>query len=138
MIKGKRRGFFGYEARGAPEGPDDGTIAPWAAAASLPFAPEIVQPALQHFETLRLRENTAYGFKAAFNAAIADRSSRSGPWISPYHFGVNQGPILLMIENHRTGLVWSLMRQCPCLVAGLRRAGFSGGWLGAEHARRAH
>ena len=132
MIKGKRRRFFGYKARGVPEGPDDGSIAPWAVAASLPFAPEIVAPALQHFETLRLRENNTYGFKATFNATIADRSSQSRPWISPYHFGINQGPILLMIENYRTGLIWRLMRQCPYLVAGLRRAGFSGGWLGAR------
>ena len=132
MIKGKRRRFFGYKARGVPEGPDDGSIAPWAVAASLPFAPEIVAPALQHFETLRLRENNAYGFKATFNATIADRSSQSRPWISPYHFGINQGPVLLMVENYRTGLIWRLMRQCPYLVAGLRRAGFSGGWLGAE------
>ena len=59
-----------------------------AVAASLPFAPEIVAPALQHFETLRLRENNAYGFKATFNTTIADRSSQSRPWISPYHFGI--------------------------------------------------
>ncbi len=112
-IKGKGRRFFGYKARGVPEGPDDGSIAPWAAAASLPFAPEIVAPALQHFETLRLRENNAYGFKATFNATIADRSSQSRPWISPYHFGINQGPILLMIENYRTGLIWSLCVNAP-------------------------
>ena len=48
---------------------------------------------------------------------------------SPYHFGINQGPIVMMIENHRSGFLWSLMRQCPYLVAGLRRAGFTGGWL---------
>ena len=138
MIKGKRRRFFGYKARGVPEGPDDGSIAPWAVGASLPFAPEIVQPALKHFETLRLRENNAYGFKATFNATIADRSSQSQPWISPFHFGINQGPIPLMIENYRTGLIWSLMRQCPYLVAGLRRAGFSGGWLAAQDATKAN
>ena len=50
-------------------------------------------------------------------------------WVSPYHFGINQGPIVNMIENHRSGFLWSLMRQCPHLVGGLRRAGFSGGWL---------
>ena len=48
--------------------------------------------------------------------------------MSPYHFGINQGPIVNMIENHRSGFLWSLMRQCPHLVGGLRRAGFSGGW----------
>ena len=132
MIRGKRRRFFGYKARGVPEGLDDGSIAPWAVAASLPFAPEIVQPALMHFDTLRLRANNPYGFKATFNATIADRASQSQPWISAFHFGINQGPILLMIENYRTGLIWSLMRQYPALVAGLRRAGFSGGWLGAN------
>jgi hypothetical protein len=132
MIQRKKRRFFGYKARGAPYGPDDGSIAPWAVAASLPFAPEIVQPTLAHFETLYLRENNAYGFKATFNATVASRSGPSQLWVSPFHFGINQGPILLMIENYRTGLIWNLLRQCSYLVSGLRRAGFSGGWLGAE------
>jgi hypothetical protein len=64
IIKGKRGGSSAG-ARGAPYGPDDGSIAPWAVAASLPFAPEIVQPS--HFETLELRRNNTYGFKATFN-----------------------------------------------------------------------
>ena len=128
-IKGKKRRFFGYESRGAPDGPDDGSIAPWAVAASLPFAPEIVQPALTHFEALKLRENNAYGFKATFNATMADRSGPSRLWISPFHFAINQGPILLMLENYRTNLIWNLLRQCSYVVAGLRRAGFFGGWL---------
>jgi hypothetical protein len=50
-------------------------------------------------------------------------------WVSPYHFGINQGPIVIMIENHCSGLLWSLMRQCSYLVTGLREAGFTGGWL---------
>ena len=133
MIKGKKRRFFGYKARGTPYGPDDGSIAPWAVAASLPFAPEIVQPTLTHFETLKLRENNAYGFKATFNATMASRCGPSQLWISPFHFGINQGPLLLMLENYRTGLIWNLLRKCTYLVAGLRRAGFLGGWLGAEN-----
>jgi hypothetical protein len=132
MIKGKRRRFFGYKARGAPYGPDDGSIAPWAVAASLPFAPEIVAPTLAHFETLKLRENSAYGFKAAFNATFGSGCGPSPPWVSPIHLGINQGPALLMLENYRTGFVWSLLRRCRYLVAGLRSAGFAGGWLGAE------
>ena len=130
-IKGKKRRFFGYKARGAPFGPDDGSISPSAVAASLPFAPEIVQPALAHFETLKLRENSAYGFKATFNATVPERSRPSRLWISPFHFGINQGPVLLMLENYRTNLIWNLLRRCSYLVAGLRRAGFLGGWLGA-------
>jgi hypothetical protein len=49
--------------------------------------------------------------------------------VSPYNFGLNDGPILLMVENHRTGFVWDLMRRCPYLVRGLKGAGFRGGWL---------
>ena len=130
-IKGHERQFFGYEARGVPNGPDDGSIAPWAVVASLPFAPEIVLPALEYFETLKLRERNPYGFKATFNHTFANKSDISQPWVSPFHFGLDQGPIVLMIENYHTGLLWRLMRQCPYLVAGLRKARFSGGWLGA-------
>ncbi|MGH8927676.1 MAG: glucoamylase family protein, partial [Acidimicrobiia bacterium] len=43
--------------------------------------------------------------------------------------GLNQGPIVLMIENFRTGLTWRLMKNCHYLVNGMRRAGFAGGWL---------
>jgi hypothetical protein len=129
-INNRQRQFFGYLARGVPDGPDDGTIAPWAMVASLPFAPEIVLPALRHFETLKLRENNPYGFKATFNCTYPEKPDPSRPWVSPFHFGLNQGPIVLMIENFQTGLIWRLMRQCPYLVTGIRRAGFRGGWLG--------
>jgi len=49
--------------------------------------------------------------------------------VSPYHFGLNQGPIILMIENFRSGFVWELMKHSEFIVTGLRRAGFTGGWL---------
>ena len=98
-----------------------------------PSLPRSWRRRYEHFETLRLRENNAYGFKATFNATIADRSSQSRLWISPYHFGINQGPVSLDGRklSHRPHLE-SYASQCPYLVAGLRRAGFSGGWLGAE------
>ena len=136
-IKKHKRQFFGYLARGVPQGPEDGTIAPWAVVASLPFAPEIVLPTLQYFETLKLRKNNPYGFKATFNATYPGKCDPSRLWVSPFHYGLNQGPIVLMIENFRTGLLWRLMRQCPYLVAGLRRAGFYGGWLGEACSRSA-
>ncbi len=92
-----------------------------------------MQPTLTHFETLNLRRNDTYGFKATFNATMADRSGPSQLWISPFHFAINQGPILLMLENYRTNLIWNLLHRCTYLGAGLRRAGFSGGWLGADN-----
>jgi hypothetical protein len=45
------------------------------------------------------------------------------------YFGLNEGPIILMVENYRTGFVWQLMRGCAYIASGLRRAGFTGGWL---------
>jgi hypothetical protein len=55
--------------------------------------------------------------------------------VSPWHFGINEGPIVIMIENYQSGLVWRLMRGCRYLVAGLRAAGFTGGWLDNEAAQ---
>ena len=128
-VKDKERRFFDYVARGVPDGPDDGTIAPWAVVASVRFAPEIVLPALRHFENLNLRLTNPYGFKATFNQTYPEKTDLAPFWVSPWHFGLNLGPIVLMIENARLGLLCHLMRQCPYLVSGLRRARFRGGWL---------
>jgi hypothetical protein len=127
-VKGVERRFFDYMARGVPYGPDDGTIAPWAVVASLPFAPEIVLPTIQHFDEMNLGMLAPYGFKATVNRTFQVEGSEHG-WVSPWHFGIDQGPIILMIENYRTGLLWRVMRQCPYVVTGLRRAGFTNGWL---------
>ncbi len=122
-IGGVRRRFFDYLARGVPFGPDDGTMAPWAAVASLPFAPEIVLPTMRHFDGLNLRGLKRYGFESSFNPTYAVKGQPNG-WVGRCHFGLNQGPIVLMIENYRTGFLWELMRRCPYIVTGLRRAGF--------------
>ncbi len=130
-VDGIERQFYGYLARGVPDGPDDGTLAPWAVAASLPFAPEIVLPALDYcIHQAKLTELNPYGFKASFNPSHPGKSGNQyGWWVSPWHYGLNQGPVILMLENHRSGLLWRLMRDCPYIVNGLRRAGFAGGWL---------
>jgi hypothetical protein len=133
-LDGIERQFFDYAGRGVPYGPDDGTLAPWAVVASLPFAPEIVLPALDYcVHQAKLTKFNSYGFKASFNASHpGEPGNPYGWWVSPWHFGLNQGPIILMIENYRTGLLWRLMRSCPYIVSGLRRAGFSGGWLSEQ------
>jgi hypothetical protein len=133
-IDGVRRSFFDYAARGIPDGPDDGTLAPWAVAASLPFAPEEVAETLLHFDTLAVKSGDPYGFKASFNPAFrrAGAADDGVGWVSPYHFGIQEGPTVLMIENHRTGRVWETMKRVAPLVEGLRRAGFEGGWLASR------
>jgi hypothetical protein len=129
-IDGIERHFFDYEGCGAPFGIDDGTLAPWAVVASLPFAPDIVLPTIHHFVlTLQLHDQHRYGFKATFNQTFDGNPQSPAGWVSPWHYGLNLGPIVLMIENHLGGMIWNLMRGSPYVVDGLRRAGFAGGWL---------
>ncbi len=125
-IDGVRRRFYDYKARSIPHGPDDGTIAPWAVVASLPFAPEIVLPAIGYMDETYPDMMSKYGFKCSFNPTFV--AAKRG-WHSKGYYGLDQGPIVLMIENYRSGLLWRLMRQCPYLVTGLSRAGFRSGWL---------
>ena len=126
---GIERKFFDYAARGAPFGPDDGTVAPWAVAASLPFAPEIVLPTLKHFHDVYPQASGEYCFRCSFNLTFPNEADAGLGWTSPYHFGINLGPVVLMFENYRSDLLWRLMRGCPYVVSGLRRAGFKNGWL---------
>jgi hypothetical protein len=128
-VDGVERQFYGYHARGAPYGPDDGTVSPWVVVASLPFAPDIVIPTIRAFSQRDLGATKRYGFKCSFNETYTIPGSPAGWWVTPYHFGIDQGPVILMIENYRTGLIWNLMRRCRYMVDGLRRAGFTGGWL---------
>ncbi|HNX97274.1 MAG TPA: glucoamylase family protein [Candidatus Aminicenantes bacterium] len=141
-VNGIPRRFFTYAARGASgvEVRDDGTIAPWAALASMPFAPEVVVPAIEEMHR-RWGEHIVgqYGFWDAFNPTF------TFPGVTPHHgkivpgvvwvdgdvLGIDQGPALLMLENYRSDLIWRLLRRHPAIVQGLRRAGFSGGWLGS-------
>jgi hypothetical protein len=133
---GKLRVFRTYAGRGMGF-IDDGTLAPTAAAASIPFAPEIAIPAVLEMHR-RYGEHiyAAYGFLDAFNPSFElDVPSRHGSvipgvgWVAKDYLGIDQGPILAMIENHRSDLVWRVMRKNPYIRKGLARAGFTGGWL---------
>lgn len=72
---------------------------------------------------------TSYGFIGSFNPTYLSPSGDAAGWVCPVHYALNQGPNVSMIENYRSGLVWRLMRRCPSIVTGLRRAGFANGWL---------
>ncbi|HEX7369102.1 MAG TPA: glucoamylase family protein [Rhodanobacteraceae bacterium] len=138
--RGRKHKFYDYTARGAPFGPDDGTISPWSAIASLPFAPGIVLEEIRHLEELIGHSPQGYGFHASFNLSWPDahvkgahayrlKDGRQVAWVSPWHFALHQGPIVTMIENYRSQMLWKLMRQCAPIQLGLQRAGFQGGWL---------
>ena len=129
-VDGVVRRFYDYRARGIPYGPDDGTLAPWAVIAALPFAPEIVLPTIKCFDESYPDMTSKYGFKCSYNPTFSGESKKG--WISKGYYGLDQGPIVLMIENYRSGFLWRLMRRCPYIITGLRRAGFTNGWLRAH------
>jgi hypothetical protein len=109
----------GYLAHGAPPAQNDnGTITPTAAASSIAFAPEVVIPALHHmYDEYAGLIWGKYGFKDAFNL--------TNFWVATDYLGIDQGPIVIMIENYLNGSVWERFMQNPDLQLGLERAGFS-------------
>jgi hypothetical protein len=121
------RRLLGYAARGVPFGPDDGTLSGSSALASLPFAPEIVLPAVRHMASRYPEMRPGGQLVSGFNPTHSGPDGRA--WVSRGHFGLDQGIVVTMIENYRSELVWRLMRACPYVASGLRRAGFRGGWL---------
>ncbi|MEO6232327.1 MAG: glucoamylase family protein [Ferruginibacter sp.] len=126
-IKGK---FYGYKARGVPYGPDDGTISPWAVVSSLPFLPKVVLSTMRHaIEKLDFKNDHEYGFDASYNATFPAKANNPNNWRSEWQLGLNQGPVILMIENYKSGLIWDIIKRCPHIIDGLKKAGFSGGWL---------
>ncbi len=132
VIDGVQRKFSTYSARGVSFDwvNDDGTIAPYAAGSSIPFAPEICLPALQEMRRrYSSRLWTKYGFLDAFNPTFRQPGAAAQGWFNQDYLGIDQGPMLAMIENYRSGLIWKVLAQNPYIVRGLQRAGFSGGWL---------
>jgi hypothetical protein len=113
--------FLGYAGRGT-SGPDynyydDGTIAPYAALSSLPFAPEIVLPTIKSMnKKFGNRLWGKYGYYDAFN--------QTAKWIDDDFLGIDEGPMLIMIENFRTGLVWKYEMNDPIIQKGLNKLGF--------------
>lgn len=125
--KGKRYRGRGYAARGAPDGPDDGTLTPSALVASLPFTPELTLRALRHIRASYPDVVKNHHVPGAFNPTAKGKDG--GIWISDGYYGLDQGIMLMMIENHRSRFFWKLLRKSPYLRKGLAMAGFRGGWL---------
>ena len=120
------RRFFGYMSRGVPYGPDDGTIAPWAMLSTLPFNAEAALLGTRHLLETYPQVCSNDRFSSGFNPTL--RAKGTG-WLSEGCYGLDQGLLVMMIENYRTGLIWKITRDCPVFRAGLSGAGFAGGWL---------
>jgi hypothetical protein len=141
-VAGRRQSFYGYAARGAPWGPDDGTLSGPSVLSSLVFAPELVLPALRKMLARGAVPDDTVARASGYNDTVrtdpaagepvdgepADGAPAAG-WVSGGSFGLDQGMIVLMVENFRSGLPWRLLRGSAPIRAGLHRAGFRGGWL---------
>ncbi|GHB58407.1 glucoamylase family protein [Persicitalea jodogahamensis] len=96
---------------------DNGTITPTAALSAFPYTPDKSMKALRHFyDDLGDKTWSEYGFVDAFN--------ESENWYADSHLAIDQGPIIVMIENHRTGLLWNLFMSCPEISEGLKKLDF--------------
>lgn len=140
-VRGRQVQFHGYHARGPlgePDESDDGTLCPPALISAMPFAPDIVIPAV---EALARRKDPRlygyYGFMDSYNPSFRDTAFRpeNGSvdpllgWVGGDWLGIDQGALLSSLANYRGEAVWRVMRRSQTIVRGLKRAGFSGGWL---------
>jgi hypothetical protein len=108
--------YDGYNAHSPTN--DFGTITPTAALSAFPYTPEYSMQALRHFyNDLGAKIWTDYGFVDAFN--------ETRNWYADSHLAIDQGPIIVMIENHRSGLLWKLFMSVPEVQKGLKKLGFS-------------
>lgn len=124
---GEAQPLLGYAARGVPYGPDDGTLSVPSVVASLPFAHSIVLEAIRNLLARYPEVLSQDRLSSGVNPTLTDADGRA--WVSAGHYGLDQGIVLMLIENHRSEQIWRLMRGCPYIRKGLRGAGFRGGWL---------
>jgi hypothetical protein len=107
--------YNGYNAHSPTN--DHGTITPTAALSAFPYTPEYSMQALKHFyNSLGDKIWSEYGFVDAFN--------ETKNWYAESHLAIDQGPIIVMIENYRSGLLWKLFMSCPEIQKGLKKLGF--------------
>lgn len=107
--------YNGYAAHSPTE--DNGTITPTAALSAFPYTPQYSMQALKHFYfNLGDKIWSEYGFVDAFN--------ETQNWYANSHLAIDQGPIIVMMENYRSGLLWKLFMSCPEIRMGLKKLGF--------------
>ncbi|HET7179390.1 MAG TPA: glucoamylase family protein, partial [Chryseosolibacter sp.] len=106
----------GYSAHSPTN--DSGVITPTAALSSMPYTPDESMRALKFFYyTLGDRLWGPYGFYDAFNITEG--------WTADSYLAIDEGPIIIMIENYRTGLLWDLFMSAPEVQVAMDKLGFS-------------
>lgn len=110
--------IVGYKAHEPSSGGDNGTITPTAALSSMPYTPEESLDALKHFYRDR-------GAKLWGPMGFYDAYNDAQNWVASSYLAIDQGPIIGMIENYRTELLWDNFMKNPEIHAGLAKAGFT-------------
>jgi hypothetical protein len=112
----------GYDAHAPTMERDLGVISPTAALSSFPYTPTQSMAAMKHWYTdLKDKLWGPYGFYDAF--------SETDNWFKPHYLAIDQGPIVVMMENYRSGLIWNLFMSCPEIKEGLKKLGFESPWI---------
>lgn len=107
----------GYAGHAPSEKRDLGVISPTAALSSFPYTPEQSMAAMRHwYNDLKDKIWGPFGFYDAF--------SETADWYTPRYLAIDQGPIVVMMENYRSGLLWNLFMSCPEIKSGLKKLGF--------------
>ncbi len=111
----KKKGTIGYASHRPDR--DIGVISPTGAIGVMPYTPKESLAAIRGFFT-------DYGDILVGPAGFYDAFRPGSGWVAPRYLAIDQGPIIVMIENHRTGLLWELFMSCPEVTEGLDRLGF--------------
>lgn len=112
----------GYAGHAPTTQRDLGVISPTAALSSFPYTPDQSMAAMKHwYNDMKDKLWGPYGFYDAF--------SEQHNWYLPHYLAIDQGPIVVMMENYRTGLLWNLFMSCPEIKQGLKKLNFESPWL---------
>src|ERR1051326_7242890 len=112
----------GYAGHAPDQKHDLGVISPTAAISSIPYTPEYSLQAMRHwYNDMKDKIWGRYGFYDAF--------SETEDWYPQKYLAIDQGPMVVMIENYRSGLLWKLFMSCPEVQSGLKKLGFTSPWL---------
>jgi hypothetical protein len=136
LVDGRRQAFYGYAARGVPYGPDDGTICGSATLSSLVFAPEIALPAIRTCCAQGAATPAPLVQASGFNPTVTEAGPNGGRLEGS--FGLDQGMVVMTIENYRSGLLWRARPRNRCIRDGLRRAGFTAAGCSAGQSDHGH
>jgi hypothetical protein len=108
----------GYAGHAPGESRDLGVISPTAALSSMPYTPVFSMEAMRHwYSNMKKDVYGEYGFFDAF--------SETARWFPKRYLAIDQGPVVVMMENYRSGLLWDLFMSCPEIQSGLKKLNFS-------------